>query len=262
MRTITTEIELITPEMAQQYLSTSLGNRPLNKRAVRQYAAMMQLGRWAMNGESICFDSNGALVNGHHRLHAIMLGQVPVEILVVRGVDPKAWFTYDTGKMRSGSDVFQIAGVVNPFEAKATVAKCEALRAGRLINRRNSSQHVAAELTAEDLLEIYRKNDLQYQEAIKVARSVAKDLQGILAPSYISGVAAYLNIHKSYSFDVIKGFWENLALASKPCYREACDLLVVSTTSKKTIALLKNLWHLYINKKDTGAFNGFDITEF
>lgn len=46
----------------------------------------MKTGRWVLNGETICFDSNGVLRDGHHRLLAIIESGVTIEVLVVRGV--------------------------------------------------------------------------------------------------------------------------------------------------------------------------------
>lgn len=81
------KVEKITPEIAKIYYS-----RVINRQAVKTYIAQMKTGRWVLNGETICFDSNGVLRDGHHRLLAIIESGVTIEVLVVRGVDPAAWF--------------------------------------------------------------------------------------------------------------------------------------------------------------------------
>jgi hypothetical protein len=64
------KVEKITPEIAKIYYSRSTGNRVINRQAVKTYIAQMKTGRWVLNGETICFDSNGVLRDGHHRLLA------------------------------------------------------------------------------------------------------------------------------------------------------------------------------------------------
>ena len=73
------KVEKITPEIAKIYYSRSTGNRVINRQAVKT-------GRWVLNGETICFDSNGVLRDGHHRLLTIIESGVTIEVLVVRGV--------------------------------------------------------------------------------------------------------------------------------------------------------------------------------
>ena len=85
------EVEKITPEIAKIYYSRSTGNRVINRQAVKTYIAQMKTGRWVLNGETICFDSNGVLRDGHHRLLATIESGVTIEVLVVRGVDPAAF---------------------------------------------------------------------------------------------------------------------------------------------------------------------------
>lgn len=53
------KVEKITPEIAKIYYSRSTGNRVINRQAVKTYIAQMKTGRWVLNGETICFDSNG-----------------------------------------------------------------------------------------------------------------------------------------------------------------------------------------------------------
>lgn len=66
------KVETITPDMAREYLKSNSMNRPLNDRTVNLYAQEMRTGNWKLNGEAICFGKNGALLNGLHRLYAIV----------------------------------------------------------------------------------------------------------------------------------------------------------------------------------------------
>jgi len=90
-------VERVTPEMATQWLSTALHNRKLRPSKVRAYAEDMRCGRWTMNGESIKFDTAGHLLNGQHRLNAVIKSGATVEMATVRGLDPSTQATMDRG---------------------------------------------------------------------------------------------------------------------------------------------------------------------
>jgi hypothetical protein len=72
------------------------------KALIESYADEMKAGTWDTSvAQTISFDTNGALVDGWHRLHAIEKAGVSLPFLVVRGVDPDSFANYDAGKARS-----------------------------------------------------------------------------------------------------------------------------------------------------------------
>lgn len=85
---LTVEVEIITPELAQQYLSNNAMHRKPKQKKIDKYVAEMVNGEWQFNGKSLIFDSNGRLLNGQHRLYAVIQSGVSLKTLVVRGVDP------------------------------------------------------------------------------------------------------------------------------------------------------------------------------
>lgn len=103
-------IETVTPEIAARLLGTMNGNRPLKQRIVQRYAREMIAGKWAVNGEAIKVTAAGRLIDGQHRLNAVLMAKVPVKMCVVRGVDDAAIITLDTGVGRSFYDAGVIAG--------------------------------------------------------------------------------------------------------------------------------------------------------
>jgi hypothetical protein len=103
-------IETVTPESASRMLGTMKGNRNLRSRVVQRYAREMIAGKWLLNGEAIKVATDGRLIDGQHRLNAVVLSKTPVRMCVVRGVDASAMITLDTGVGRSFHDVGTIAG--------------------------------------------------------------------------------------------------------------------------------------------------------
>jgi len=120
---ITTTVE-ITPDIAREMLESNTSNRPLNALHVKELAQEMTLGRWVSNGDTIVFDVKGALMDGQHRLEAIIRSGTKQQVLVVYGVGSDAFLTKDRGRLRRPSDMFAIAGEKNYVQLSHAVAKC------------------------------------------------------------------------------------------------------------------------------------------
>lgn len=101
-------VETITPETAKKYLATMVVNRKRSLNHTNFLARQMQEGKWKLNGESIKFNTDGQLCDGQHRLEACILANTPFQTLVLRNCNPDDFTTYDTGKVRSASDVISI----------------------------------------------------------------------------------------------------------------------------------------------------------
>jgi hypothetical protein len=114
------KVETITPVMAKKWLETMVSNRPVSDSKALEYAIEMEEGKWVLNGETIKFNGNGALFDGQHRLQACILAEKPFKSYVVRGIEDKmAFATVDVGKLRSGGDIFSLAGYKDRNNAAA-----------------------------------------------------------------------------------------------------------------------------------------------
>jgi len=86
----------VTPAMAKQMLESNSNYRLISQKHVDRLAAEMSCGRWALNGQAIIFSSESKLLDGQHRLHAIIKSNTTIETAVVYGVDPLASQSYDS----------------------------------------------------------------------------------------------------------------------------------------------------------------------
>jgi len=77
----------------------------------------MRRHKWQTNGESIKFNINGGLDDGHHRLLGCVEADTPFETYVVYDLPSEARATLDTGKNRRGWDAIQI--MLPEFKASA-----------------------------------------------------------------------------------------------------------------------------------------------
>lgn len=105
----------ISPELATAMLKDNQNNRTLSKAHVKSLADQMNRGVWQTNGESIKMAEDGSLLDGQHRLHAIIFSGKTIEMLIISELPLESFVTIDTGKKRSGGDVLSIDKVKNAF---------------------------------------------------------------------------------------------------------------------------------------------------
>jgi hypothetical protein len=124
----------VTPELAAKWLELNDHNRGVVTARVDQYAADMRRGEWRVNGEAIKISADGKILDGQHRLLAVLEADVAIETLVITGLEPEAQETMDQGRARSLADVFKLRGEKyhNPLAtATRTLCAVRALRRGR-----------------------------------------------------------------------------------------------------------------------------------
>lgn len=124
MPSVTSSPVLVTPKMAAEYLASNKRNRPLRRVRVERYARDMVEGRWQINGETIIISDEGNLLNGQHRLEAVVKANVPVWMMVTIGVPESAFSTMDAGLTRTAGDVLGMKGVLNFNQVAATARIC------------------------------------------------------------------------------------------------------------------------------------------
>lgn len=94
----------VTPEIARRWLERNEVNRNPRLPKVSQYARDMTAGRWKITGEAIKFSRDGKLLDGQHRLHAVIESGCTVQMFVVRGLPPDAQGVMDSGAGRTAAD--------------------------------------------------------------------------------------------------------------------------------------------------------------
>lgn len=119
------KVLIITPTLAEHVLEhCNTLNRKINKRWVTFLAESIKNGEWQLNGEPIIFSKTQKLIDGQHRLLAIVEADREVETYVTTNVEDKNFVSVDTGHSRSGSHVLTISShVKNSFNVSATLNK-------------------------------------------------------------------------------------------------------------------------------------------
>jgi hypothetical protein len=118
---ITARVEMITPDIAANYLECNTNNRNASWRTVDKYSHALKEDQWRLNGETIKFDSTGKLIDGQHRLKACMESGFPILTIVVRGLSPVAFQAIDQGQVRSFSEILEARKYRQPMKLAAAV---------------------------------------------------------------------------------------------------------------------------------------------
>jgi hypothetical protein len=124
------EVVSVTPAMAKSLLGGNDKNRNLVDQRIGAMASQMKAGLWRLNGETIIVGSSGRLLDGQHRLAAVIVANVDVTMLIARGAPDDVFDTIDVGRTRKTSDILGMAGVRHRFEVGASASNLYKMMVG------------------------------------------------------------------------------------------------------------------------------------
>ena len=203
--------ENITPAKAQQYLQTSEGNRPISKPTVHSYADTMKKGGWLLNGMCIIFDSEGHLIDGHHRLLGVIEAGTPVRFDVCRGITADAFTTYDCGRHRTIGQLLAMQGTKHYNLVGSIVSANEMLvKRGKLQANTARGGHVGqGKQTNAEKYEQYRRDPEGFDAtAVVIVRLLSRCR--IMQGSWAGGIYYYLTHTGGYTEAEVLPFFEAL----------------------------------------------------
>lgn len=94
----------LTPAMARKFLASNVEkNRFVSIHHVRKMTHAIRSGNFPLTGQPLLF-SNGTMLDGQHRCHAVIEADLPIDVLVVTGVEADVFSSIDQGKARTASD--------------------------------------------------------------------------------------------------------------------------------------------------------------
>jgi len=134
-------LETITPDIAYNLLLTSKGNRTVRPDKVGKLVGAMKEGKFKPNNDAICIDWNGVLINGHHRLNAVVLSFCTVEMYVIRGMDPEIVTTMDQNARRSLADQLRMSGLDNSTQRAAIVSMVARIIVGTAVELNDEAEY-------------------------------------------------------------------------------------------------------------------------
>lgn len=111
----------ITPVMATELLEHNSSNRPISDPHVHRIAAQIMAGKWRFNGDTIKVAEDEEVIDGQHRLWAVIEAKTSIDTVIVRGVEREAFATIDTiRRPRSGGDTLFLSGATRHAKTMAS----------------------------------------------------------------------------------------------------------------------------------------------
>lgn len=184
----------VTPDMAKRWLQANKSNRNLRRPIVDRYARDMLAGNWELTGEAIKFAIDGGLLDGQHRLSAIVKSRVTVPMHVARGIDRAAQRVMDSGAARTAADAFGIAKVPNATTVAAAARLGLSFDAGHSDLSTGSWSHAEIHEWVEANHDVHRAAD--------IARVVARKTD--ITPAVVA--FAYMH-HARIDLEAAAQFW-------------------------------------------------------
>lgn len=237
MTTATPEIafEEITPSTAEKLLKKNFKNRNLRPTIVDAYARDMQEGNWATNGEAIKISHDGVILDGQHRLSAIVKSDTTVRTLVVRGLESDSILSVDAGLRRSFADFLKLRGEKNSSALAAMVRGCY-MYENRLVRTDTKP-------TYQELFDWFEQNP-DIRDTIKLYCS--KKEHGTY---FSSGSFGVLHYYTALNFaEEVEAFIHTVCAPFSELYEQGYDL---SPTSPPLV--YRKHMDKYLNRKNSGA---------
>lgn len=128
----------LTPEIAEDWLNHgNTHNRPILDTHVDYLASEMKARRWRLTHQGIAFSTNQVLLDGQHRLWAVVFSGVTVPMRVFVNEPPETMGVLDTGQRRRNDQILTLTaglGEVSPSD----LATLRAMLMGAGKQRRHS----------------------------------------------------------------------------------------------------------------------------
>ncbi|HOQ60971.1 MAG TPA: hypothetical protein PKZ08_10145 [Vicinamibacterales bacterium] len=148
---MSTTIMDVGPDLAARWLEGNVRNRRIDQKHVDCLAQEMKAGRWKASHQGIAFDTSGTLVDGQHRLWAILQSGCTIRLAVSFNLPPESIDTIDGGKARTVVDRLVLGGTLGAEGVtKAHVATLRETARG-LKHLPKMAYHQEAELMARHL---------------------------------------------------------------------------------------------------------------
>lgn len=270
-----TKMVLITPESAKELLKLNVSNRPLNQVTVDWYAKQMTNGQWTISGQTISISDKNTLIDGQHRLAALVKSGKKITFNVAYNVPFQSFVNYDSVRSRGLCDVFAIENILNYKSISAIISKYNALSLGHISylgfgnSNKTGGLKKKVKFTNIEALDLYNSNNELFQEIHHVSDRCYKRIK-LFPSSQIGAFMYYLIVNKKHNKEKVFSFFTQLFfnenVENKSIYNLREKLIngsigqFVMVSKLKYIYLVK-CWNAFVVGKEIKiyTFNDSDV---
>lgn len=192
----------VTPELAKEWLKLNTRNRKVSPIRVKGYADQMKAGAWRITGQAIQFDTDGVLIDGQHRLEAVVMANVPVRMAVVRELEPEVREVIDTGWVRQAAHLLSMEGATHCNELSGALRMLLAYEGGRSLLARGSGGR--NDITNAAIVEAFHRHP-GMQDSVQAVRKLK-------AMIYTTSAGFCHYMFSQYSPEMADKFFRGLAV--------------------------------------------------
>lgn len=219
--------EAISPEKAVGLLNLLHDNqRKVRQGHVVRLANDMVKGRWQKNPSPIIISESGKLLDGQHRLQAVVLSKQTIEFLVIRNVEENVYPVLDRGISRTTTDSFHAWGETGVNRHVVAIVRA----AMGLWGGTDDNQ-----ITDADILQVYKK----YKDLVYKAESCGYMVTGLFKGMILRALVHFQ--HDPQRFARIA---------------RLCDVMVGNIKNEDMDAIDYNIQLFYQKNKNVGLGGG------
>jgi len=219
MKEIILSRELITPTRAKALLENNTMNRKLQTGWLAKLTYMMKSGQWDENNPAtIGISENGKLIDGQHRLQALIIANKRYKFNIVYNLPSESFLITDTGKSRSITNIFEIAGEKNAKRLASIIAPIDNLvKNGYMVAKQttnsNKTNYAQKEYNPKIVYAIFIANSNMFRKTALMMSKIDEYQRkiNILSPAAIGIFYGYVSFYyttedvEKYLINIVKG---------------------------------------------------------
>jgi hypothetical protein len=202
-----TKVMTITPEMAKRILEKNKENRKILPARVKYFANQMLADNWMLTGQGLSFSTDGDLIDGQHRLLAVVLSNKSIPFLIITGIEKNTFRVYDDGKSRNANDLLNSKKVKNATHISSGILKYFYLKNNQQI--RSGLSKINQNISNSMVFDEYFDNPKLYDELAEFSVKLYANYS-LYSPSEMIGFMTYINKETVYDLSAAKDYLSEL----------------------------------------------------
>lgn len=250
----------IGPEEAMTLLENNGANRKVSLSGVEFLTKEMLRGNFKNNGDVIRISNTGALLDGQHRLHAIIASKKRLDLNFCEGLDDDCFDVIDVGKKRDAADILSAIGNrSHPFELAAATRILFSIETKGSFN--SSDRYPNSDIIK------YVQTHPELSDTVSYVYKENKKFRMISASVAAALYYLFINKHNEQGQDFFQKFWTGIDLHKNHPIWMLRDKLIRNSVAKTKIKQVDKMklviiaWNHFRKNKDVTKLD-FDKDTF
>lgn len=203
----TSKETLVTPNLARQLLAHNVQNRHVSQAKVEQLSQAMLSGEFKPTGDVIRFNESGEMIDGQHRLLAIIKSGVGQWFIIVGNLHPSVKFVIDQHQKRTLFQQFTMEGVAHSSVFSSAVILLNAFLHGA--SQPKNCDRVGR-MSQEKAMKFYYEHEGILKEAYNHYSQYRFIIPKMLPPSVVVAMMVFVQMRDKTADSYIHNFFEDL----------------------------------------------------